>query len=230
MEIKLYGYETPRELLAVKAALDVLIATPYVEEPLVLVGKETDARVGVPDLPPVPAVEFTASDVVPGPPDSVMPNEPTKIVDIDPEFDPAAKPAPERDKHGRIWDERIDSSNMKQTTGGEWMKRKNVDDAVRQQVMAELSADNDAAPAEVFTAPVDASAPPPPPEAAGAAVPNGPDWGMVFARTVAAKSAEKLNDKQIDRWLTDQGIVGGFPALIARPDLYESFMHELGIA
>ncbi len=225
MEISLHGYETPRELMAVKAALDVLIETPYVEDTF---GAEvgSDARVDVPDLPPSVAIALAKDALV-----HDVPEPPVDDADINVE----ASPAPDRDKHGRIWDSRIDSSNKKQTTGGEWMKRKNVDDAVRQQVMAELSADNYDAPAAVFTppaapaVPVDPGAPPPPPEVAGAAAPNGPDWGEVFTRTMTAKTAELVSQEQIDAWVTSKGVVGGFPALIARPDLFSMFLIELGI-
>ena len=48
MEIRLYGYESPRELLAIKAAIDVLIANPVDED---AESADVDDRVEVPAIP-----------------------------------------------------------------------------------------------------------------------------------------------------------------------------------
>lgn len=45
---------------------------------------------------------------------------------------------PDKDKDGLPWDERIHSSNHKLNADGRWQRRRNVDDAVYEQVKAEL--------------------------------------------------------------------------------------------
>ena len=50
----------------------------------------------------------------------------------------ATPPDAELDKDGLPWDERIHSSSKKQTKKGVWSKRKNLEDGVFEQVIAEL--------------------------------------------------------------------------------------------
>ena len=159
-------------------------------------------------------------------------------VDSPNDTDPDATLALERDKNGRVWDERIDSGNRKLTTAGEWMKRKNVSDEVRKTVIAELMAvapspektfETAAAPAApVAPAPPTTIEPPVvdvPDQPAGTA----PEWGVVFQRTMAAQMNQTVNQEQIDAKVAEFGIEGGFPGLIAHPDKYEQFMMELQI-
>ena len=47
--------------------------------------------------------------------------------------------APTTDKTGRVWDDRIDSSSKKIGGKGVWNRRKNVVDALYNQVVAELT-------------------------------------------------------------------------------------------
>ena len=231
-----FDLETPRSL----GEVDERVEVPVIPEPKtiaeVILADKTIAEVILADktIAEVAAEVAATAAVIPNPP--ITPAEQAAGMPED-DVDPDATPAPDRDKHGRIWDERIDSSNHKQTTGGEWNKRRNVDDAVRQQVMAELASADTAAPADVFTppvappAPVDVNAPPPPPVEIGAAeAPSIIDWGVVFTRTMDAKTKELVTQEQIDTKVAEYGIVGGFPALIARPDLYEQFLIELSIA
>ena len=48
------------------------------------------------------------------------------------------EPLPDKDKDGLPWDERIHSSNHKLNADGRWQRRRNVDDAVYEQVKSEL--------------------------------------------------------------------------------------------
>ena len=54
--------------------------------------------------------------------------------------EPNSSAGVEVDKTGRPWDERIDSSNKKQSAKGLWQRRRNVDDDVYASVVAELKA------------------------------------------------------------------------------------------
>ena len=57
----------------------------------------------------------------------------TPVADV-----PVATPAPDKDRDGLPWDERIHSSNHKLNADGRWQRRRNVDDAVFEQVKSEL--------------------------------------------------------------------------------------------
>lgn len=73
-----------------------------------------------------------------------------------------ANVAGQLDKDGLPWDERIHSSSKKQTAKGVWSRRKNVDDAVFDQIAAQLKAANaGAVHAAPFTPPFTPPAPQP---------------------------------------------------------------------
>ena len=81
--------------------------------------------------------------------------------------------APATDKTGRQWDERIDSSSKKLTDKGAWARRRGVDDAVYDSVLAELSGRSGNAE-DAPALPPFVPAPPVPSPASTAAVPMPP--------------------------------------------------------
>jgi hypothetical protein len=193
--------------------------------------------VAPPPPPPGPAVEVTeqilttypdtdADAIVAGappPPTSVIVDlgkqDITIVVDV------------VRDKNGDgvTWDARIHSSSKKMSTRGIWNRRRNVDDALFEEVMAELQGEVITA-AQTFNPPPapDASAPPPAPASTGV------EWGNVFQRTMMEVTTPTNKDKpltmeQIHRKCVDLG-VADFAALAARADLWDMFLIELSIA
>lgn len=82
---------------------------------------------------PADAVAGLASD---GEPMTIPPTEPAPAGDED----GTEEPAGDLDTNGIPWDERIHSGTKKQNKDGTWARRRNTDDAVYEQVMAELKA------------------------------------------------------------------------------------------
>jgi len=95
--------------------------------------------------------------------------------------------APATDKTGRQWDERIDSSSKKLTDKGAWARRRGVDDAVYDSVLAELSGRSGNAE-DAPALPPFVPAPPVPSPASTAAVPM-PPTGQAIAPGFAGPAA-----------------------------------------
>lgn len=102
---------------------------------------------------------------------------------------PIATGEVERDKDGIPWDERIHAGTKTKTQAGIWTRRRNLDDATFDAVMAELRAANTArtmeaaqalttptetSAAEAFTPPASVTIPPAVPAPPAAAVPTPP--------------------------------------------------------
>jgi hypothetical protein len=126
----------------------------------------------------------------------------------------AVQPAPELpevddsedeevDSDGRIWDERIDSSNRRKTAKGQWMRRKNVAEDTYIKIRNTLLGASSTGTAEA--APV-------------AAVPKQQSFGSVFdapakatpaAAASPVQSATEIDVSDIDRVLAELGCLGG---------------------
>lgn len=139
-------------------------------------------------LSPLPPEEVTASKPpVPAPPvttavpDTLPEAGGTKPDTIEPEHDDAVLV----DARGFPWDERIHSSNKKQTSAGVWQKRRGVNATLVATVEAELSgvAPEAPAPTPAPAAPVAAPAPQP----AAPAVPAPSVAGAVPAPAVGGQ-------------------------------------------
>jgi hypothetical protein len=231
MQITFNSYDSKVELEMTRDLVNTMLDR-YDEMNPEMTCEEVDERADV-TVTDEPAAE---SARLPDPPAA-----PAAESDDEAEADPAATAAPERDSSGRVWDERIDSSNRKTNSDGTWQKRRNVDDATRQAVIDELKL-ADSAPTETFAPPsvpappaapaADAAAPPPPPaaeEADSSAPPTGAtiEWGDVFQRTMSGVQNQTVTQEQMDAKVLEYGIEGGFPALIAHPEKWELFLTEL---
>lgn len=119
------------------------------------------------------AVTGLASD---GEPMVAPPTEPAPAGDED----GTEEPAGDLDTNGIPWDERIHSGTKKQNKDGTWARRRNTDDAVYEQVMAELKAahvalvGDSAASAFGTQAPPAVPGPPAPPAPPAVPVPPAP--------------------------------------------------------
>ena len=257
MKIEFHSYDTKAELEMIRDLASAMVERyDEMNPPYTTVDPqptdEIDSRIEVPITLPAVAPEPPTEAVAPEPPtEAVAPENVEKFeVDLDAsgeiDVDPEAAPAPERDKHGRVWDERIDSSNRKMTTSGEWQKRRYVDDDVREAVIAELmavapspeetfaeAATPAAPPAPAPDAAAPTTAPPPPPPATeGAGDTPAPsadlDWGEVFQRTMTAIQAQHVTQDQINAKVNEWGI-DSFPGLVGHPDKFGLFLAELMI-
>ena len=106
---------------------------------------------------------------------------------------PAAEPAPQLDKEGLPWDDRIHSTPAKLTEAGVYRKRKGLDESTKTRVAAELRAKLASG-----SAAANGAAPPAPGGASGIPIPAD-----VLARINAGESVT-LTPAQIE-WLNAQG-------------------------
>ena len=152
----------------------------------------------------------------------------------------------ELDKNGLPWDERIHSGSRKKNADGSWSKRKNVDDATRSKVEAELRATmagGTPAAAEPTPPPVAPAAPVAPPAAPTLAPPGNlppipgaaqPDPAYSsFVQFIAQNThsdtnpAGRLTDEWVKTVLAHYGVAEGSlqnlahnPALIPQIESY----------
>ena len=140
-------------------------------------------------------------------------------------------PAPagevERDKDGIPWDERIHASTKTKTQAGLWTRRRNLDDATFDAVMAELRAANTTrtmeaaqaiSAAEAFTPPASVVIPPAPPTAAAvptpppapAPAPSGeaPTFVEIMKKVTTGQSAGKITQPVLQENLAAVGLDG----------------------
>lgn len=157
--------------------------------------------------------------------------------------------APERDKDGIPWDERIHASTKTTNKDGTWTRRRNTPDDVFDKVMAELKAANttrtmEAAaglvptpsapavapsvplpPTTAVPAPPTASPAPSPAPAAPAASSTAPavDFPSVMVKITKAQSTGKITAEEINNLLLSVGATGGVIALNKNPSLIPAF-------
>lgn len=89
-----------------------------------------------------------------------LPDEPKPYKAEEVKLDPSANTL---DAEGLPWDERIHSSNRKMTAKGVWTRRKNVDDAVFNSVVAELRGESQTSITSAFANELPQPAPQPEP-------------------------------------------------------------------
>lgn len=203
MRIQIDGYETKTQLKAVKKAIDHIINNEDFSD---LIGTT-----------PAPTVD-------PVTPPSTQPDP---VVTVDPEPTPttAIITEPELDASGLPWDARIHASSKLKTNANKWKKRKNVDSATYEAVIAELTC-SDVVPAAGGTGD----------EATGdgidpATVGFGDKltWEQVVQKVMNAKVNESVMQAQIDSEASNLG-VASFMALVDRPDLWDQFLTSVGIS
>lgn len=157
--------------------------------------------------------------------------------------------APERDKDGIPWDDRIHTSTKTTNKDGTWTRRRNTPDDVFDKVMAELKAANttrtmEAAaglvptpsapavapsvplpPTPAVPAPPTASPAPSPAPAALAASSTAPavDFPSVMVKITKAQSTGKITAEEINNLLLSVGATGGVIALNKNPSLIPAF-------
>lgn len=102
----------------------------------------------MPEYPNVPTTSTTTSGAASEPDDSA------EMVDVG---------APDLDSAGFPWDERIHAASKATNADGTWRKRRNLDDATYDAVMAELRAAHGATVRANPTQPSSPDTPPPPP-------------------------------------------------------------------
>lgn len=196
-----------------------------------------------------------------GPVDTIFPKEDGPAADGYPEdtaepdaaaaFGTPSTPtgAPERDKDGIPWDERIHSSSKKTNADGTWTRRRNTPDDVFDKVMAELKTANttrtmEAAaglvptpsapavapsvplpPTTAVPAPPTASPAPSPAPAAPVASSTAPavDFPSVMVKITKAQSTGKITAEEINNLLLSVGATGGVIALNKNPSLIPAF-------
>lgn len=135
------------------------------------------------------------------------------------ELESESEPDPtELDKMGVPWDARIHSSNHNKTAKGVWARRKNIDDALYEQVIKDLQ--------KAMSAGVDTDDVPPPPPPPQESAPL--DY-QAFAEIVFKAIAEnKITNLQVGTLLRDMGI-GTFANIAHRPELIPTVMEKLGL-
>ena len=138
----------------------------------------------------------------------------------------------ERDKEGIPWDERIHASTKTKTQAGIWTRRRNLDDAPFDAVMAELRAANTArtleaaqaltetSAAEAFTPPASVTIPPatipappaaavptpPAPAPAPAATGEAPTFVEIMKKVTTGQSSGKLTQASLQENLAAVGL------------------------
>lgn len=137
-------------------------------------------------------------------------------------------PPDDVDKTGRPWDERIHSANRKKNADGTWRKRKNLDAALYDQVMADI------APEPITETPPVPQAEPEPTEVFGGAatqqelpVEEGLTWPDVLRRLAGAKQQGKFDEALQTQVLESVG-VSSLVLLANRKDLWEPVLMQLG--
>jgi hypothetical protein len=106
-----------------------------------------------------------------------------RVDDVTPVTNPYDRTGVERDSAGIPWDDRIHASTKTKTANGAWTRRRNTDDALFDNVMAELKAANTAHTLQA--AQVGGLVPPPPSSAptTAATVPSPPPADPVVSST-----------------------------------------------
>ena len=193
---------------------------------------------------PLPSTVAVNTASVIQPPECVPP-VPVTATPVAPPAPPPAPPAPgiDVDKKGLPWDGRIHASSRAQNADGTWRMKRGVEDALVQQVEAELRQTMGIGqPAAVpvpppFVAPV---APPVPPAiitpdtvSAGATPIASPSEQMTFPvlmQKITSKFATKeLSQEQIQAAVASVGLPS-LPMLGSRPDLVPQVAIALGVA
>lgn len=203
-----------------------------------------DARpVTVAPSPPAPPVlaETIASNTRPAS-ESLIEAEAARVADTPP---PPPGAAPDVDKTGLPYDERIHSSTKAVNQDGSWRNKRGVDAALLASVTAELRAQI-AAPAEpepqspeaAFSPPADATTPPTPPPADTPPAPPAPpadtpppppagDGSITYPAIIKAANDKGMTYDQLNQTAITLGLAA-FKDLVKRPDLFESFMASIG--
>jgi len=230
MQITINGYDPLYVLEAAQAALSHVIQHRpkddgygdfIAEVPMVSSGVSEEAAT---------AKQTDWVEATPPPPAEAAPAEATPPPQEAPAPAPAPAPAGDLDSAGVPWDERIHSSGETKMKNGQWTKKRGVDQAEYERVVAELKG---AAPAE-HTPPAPApalasdSTPPPPPQVQAQAT-SELKWEEVVDRVLKAKSAGTVNQDQLERQATGLGVAGGFAELVLHPEQWTRFVLGLGI-
>lgn len=177
------------------------------------------AGAAVPTQPAAPAVPPPPADAVPpAPPASMPPSAATA---------PTAAPAVERDSAGMPWDARIHASSKSKIADGTWRSKRNVDDALRATVEAELKgAAAPAAPAAPAT-PAAPAVPPPPAAATPPAAPAAPAGPRGFPQYMvevgAAFTANPLKANAASTKAAESVGLQNIGQLVGKPELIEQF-------
>ena len=230
MKISIDGWENARELLAIQAAIQVLIDNPRPTD------EAFDHITEVPDPVAVPAqgeISLTEPLIDPakvgfGQPGNVAtPTAPTSSDSPPaPSTAPATPPAGdgvEVDEAGVPWDKRIHSSGKTKYANsdkrrGQWKRKKGVDDATYDQVLAEITG----GAAAVAPAPAPAATPAPAPA-------NGQlTWDAIVAKVFEAKGAQLVTQEQLDAKAAELGATN-FGGLVQAPGVWPRFLMELGL-
>jgi hypothetical protein len=197
--------------LAVQAAIQVLIDNP---------APELDSTVDIPS-DDSDITETLKEVIVATPP--LTPT--TTAVTPDEKADLVATTAP-TDKHGRVWDARIDSSNQKLTSANEWQRRRNVDQAEYDRVVAELTGAQPPVPVAQQT-----------PAAAkveqlnAAAAASAVTWDQLFQKIMTANMEQRCSMDVVNAKVSE---ILGVPDsklinLMEHPDQYARLLIELSL-
>lgn len=126
----------------------------------------------------------TAADSIPGEATTVTPKPEAQVT-------PQQVADAELDSDGLPWDERIHASTKSKTAAGAWTKRRGVDDATRDAVIAELR--------EAYPAPAQ-EAPAPAPAPAAPAAPAAPQVPSISVPTPAPAAPKSKYEELVD-WI-----------------------------
>ncbi len=156
---------------------------------------------------------------------------------------PLAVPA-ELDASGIPWDERIHTKAKSKKTDGVWKRKRGIEDAEYERVVAELinaqpmvsetPVQPEAQP-QPATPPVQQPATPPvqqpatPPVQQPVVPGDELTWPVVLQKVNAATQAGQLDANFAADVLTSMGVTGGIPMLYNRPDLFAQFLTHVGI-
>lgn len=200
---------------------------------------DTPEDIGSPIAAPAPPAA-TIPPPPPAPPasESLIEAEAARASGAGAAFAATAGPsAPDVDKSGLPYDERIHSSTKAVNQDGTWRNKRGVDPALVASVTAELRAASvapapPAPPAEpeaqspeaAFTPPAGAETPPAPPAPPAPPVADG---AITYPSIIMAASEKGLTYDQLNQTAVTLGLAA-FKDLVKRPDLYESFMASLG--